>query len=68
MKVFTCTDFPGHWPVGVAAVIIAENEAAADRALRADRKRAGLPINDPVTLTEVDTESAQVLILRDGDY
>lgn len=31
MKAFTCTKFTGHYPVGVAAVVIAEDqEDAAD--------------------------------------
>lgn len=69
MKVWTNTQFEGHWPVGVAAVVIADtrgqaaqmlNQALLSRGLSATAKEDQfdpLPTNKPL-----------VVILRDGDY
>ncbi len=65
MRVFTSDDFPGHYPVGVAAVIVAPDEAAA-RALLIEA--APLAGSDHFTLVELDVEKAHAVVLCDGNY
>lgn len=70
MKVFTSNDFKGYWPVGSAAVIVAENEEQARRMLNAVFMVQG-PKQYPdhrYTLVEIDTTCYQVSILCDGNY
>lgn len=67
MKVFTVNDFTGFWPVGTAAVVVAENEASARKLLEAKLAERRLPA-DGFTLHELSTEAPSVLILCDGDY
>ena len=55
MKVFTCRDFTGFYPVGTAAVVVAEDIGAATVALRNALIDNGLP-GDDFTLRELDTE------------
>lgn len=67
MRVFVCNDFTGFWPVGTAAVVVADNEVAARGLLGAALREKGL--NDPrFTLVEIDTGAAGAFILRDGGY
>lgn len=68
MKVYTCTDFEGYWPVGTAAVIVAESEAMAMARLLTMLASIKLPQDTALTLTEMDVDKAQVVILRDGNY
>lgn len=68
MKVFTSRDFKGHWPVGTAAVIVAENEQEAAELLTEVAAMRGLEIGDDFTLQEVPITQTQAIILRDGDY
>ena len=68
MKVFYCTDHDGHWPVGVASIVVAPNVETARSALSRRLTENGLDGNKPFTLTELDTSKAQILILRSGDY
>ena len=68
MKVFVCTDHDGHWPVGVASVIVAPNEEAARALLRVALKERWLNGDQPFTLKEIDTLNRKAYILRDGDY
>lgn len=69
MKVFTCTTFRGHWPVGTAAVVVAVDAAQAESALRKMLEKHGLPQDgEELVMVEVDTRTEAVIILRDGDY
>lgn len=68
MKVFTCKDFKGHWPVPVAAVIVAETLEDARLELDARLKAEGLKQDDRPTLKEVDVTRANVIILSNGEY
>lgn len=70
MKVFTCTDFTGYWPVGIAAVIVAADIDAATMMLADRLESAGPPQmgSDPLTLIELDTDNIAVTILNDGNY
>lgn len=68
MKVFTATGFQGHWPVGTAAVVVAETEEEADRLLIESLSKMDLIQDEPVKLQEVDTTVTHVSVLLDGDY
>ena len=67
MKVFTCTDHRGHFPVGTASVVVAENCAEAWRLLADALDERGLG-DDEFTLTELPTDTPLAIVLRDGDY
>lgn len=66
MRVFTCNDFTGHWPVGTAAVVVAEDKEAAKKLLTAKLKAAGLKFDG--NLREVNIHMAEATILNDGNY
>lgn len=68
MRIFVSTDHDGHWPVGVASVVIAADEAEARRLLDAALRADGLDPGDPYTLREVDTGVARAEILCNGEY
>jgi len=65
VTVYTCTDFRGHWPVGTAAVVVAQDETEA-RALL-DSALAAQGLGGDYTLTPLPL-SPGVCILADGDY
>ena len=58
MNVYTCTEFPGHYPLGVAAVIVAEDDAGFPSATLAS-------IGEMIL---INTTVRSVNILGDGDY
>jgi hypothetical protein len=67
MKVFTCTDFPGEWPVGVAAVVVADSLETAHNMMAFNIHRRGFPVGD-FTLREIDLTKQTVYVLNDGQY
>lgn len=69
LKIYVCTNFLGHYPVGTAAVIVANNRLHAEDMLRQTLKQRGLKQDDHVlTLTRIDTLHKNITILHDGDY
>ncbi|MEE9386368.1 MAG: hypothetical protein V3V08_23385 [Nannocystaceae bacterium] len=68
MRIYVCTDFTGHYPVGVSAVIVAESEGEAVNVLESELIRIGLEQSDPVTVVELDTAVSSAHILCDGNY
>ena len=69
MKVFTNNKFEGFWPVGSAAVIIAEDKESAARLLSNQLSDIGLNADIGIdNMIEINTEDEQVIILCDGDY
>ena len=69
MRVFTHTGFTGHYPVGVAAIIVAEYPYMALGMLNEELRQRGLPGNaQPEDLMEVDLENESCEILMDGNY
>jgi len=69
MRIFTCTTFDGHWPVGTAAVIVAQNLDQAISSLEKALSETGLPQKiTPEDVKEVCITQAQVIILNDGNY
>lgn len=67
MKIFTCNDFKGVWPVGTSALIIAKTKEEAEHMLIAELNSRKLYQNQPFALNEIDLIK-QVVILNDGDY
>lgn len=70
LKVYTCTNFEGHYPVGVAAIIVANGEEQARLLLMAAMKMEGLEQENPLNLAfeEIDTNKFGATILMNGDY
>lgn len=83
MKVFTCTGFQGHYPVGTSAVVVAETAEAAALALREALQQEGLLDSDaPMSseaysnwksvtansLLELDLTTPSCEILNNGNY
>jgi len=67
MMVFTCTDHDGHWPVGVASVVIAVSEDQARKLLDAELTRRGLRPGG-YTLERMSLIEPRAVVLCDGDY
>lgn len=75
MRAFICTDHDGHNPVGVASVVVAENEFQARELLNAELKSEGLEPRQggyrntaAYTLIELDLTTARAYVLNNGDY
>jgi len=68
MKIFTCTGFKGHYPVGTAAVVRAANQAEAADKLNAELISIGLHGGvSPEAMIQF-TNKTDVAILCDGNY
>jgi hypothetical protein len=69
MKVFVCTSFTGHWPVGTSAVVVAESAEVAAKALQKQLALIGLAQEiEAADMEEIKTREHCVRILQDGDY
>lgn len=70
MKVWTNNKFTGHYPVGTAAVVLAENAEAAAFYLALELEKWGLKAEDskPEDFKEIPQKLGQVRILCDGNY
>lgn len=68
MKLWTNNKFEGHWPVGTAAVVVAENAQDAVDYLNFFLCEAGLPPATTEQMEEMPLVEGQVNILSDGDY
>lgn len=69
MRIYSHTKFSGHWPVGTAAVVIAEDRDMAVTLLEQKLKDIGLSQKIERDDFMVIGSSAPVaVILRDGDY
>lgn len=71
MKVFFSNDFRGHYPVGTAAIIMAETIEDARKFLDEELTLRGLKPFSPdngYSLVEVVLDIEGAIILRDGDY
>lgn len=69
-KVWTCTDHEGHWPVGVASVVVAHTEDEARELLIKELATHGLTRPDlyTFTLTPLDLDKDHAVVLNDGSY
>lgn len=69
MKTWTCTDFKGHYPVGTALVVTADNVQLAITMVETQLIQMGLQQTiKPVQLVPLPTHHRHVRILCDGDY
>jgi len=69
MKTWTCNSFIGHYPVGTALVVTAENITMALLMIEAKLAEIGLPQTiDPAKLELFPTNKRDIRILRNGDY
>ena len=68
MKLYTCTNFEGHYPVGTAAVVVATDKAHAFELLAAELARLGLKQSHPLQFNERDMSVGAVFVLNDGNY
>ena len=67
MNVYTCTDHDGHWPVGVASVVVANDVVEATNLLAHALADVGLDLK-AFTLTVLDLTHPHAVILNDGSY
>jgi hypothetical protein len=69
MRVFANNTFDGFYPVGTAAVVVADSPETAATMLKEALGLLGLnqEIN-PADMREVETGSPSVVMLRDGNY
>lgn len=70
MNVYAITSFYGHWPVGTAAIVVAENRDSAIVLLLAKLVEEGLGQQDVNTwnIQAVDQDTAHAIVLLNGDY
>lgn len=69
MKLYACTNFKGHWPVGVAAIVIAPDRGIAHTLLLKALGEDGLKNQPhPLELREIPTSSPIAIILASGEY
>lgn len=70
MKVYTITGFPGHYPVGTSAVVVADSIGLAFRLLNRELEKHGLSGTSPedCEFIELNTNEAHAKILQNGDY
>jgi len=69
MRVWTNRTFQGHYPVGAAAVVVADFQSDAAMLLLRKLNEIGIPQGVPPNeMIELNTEVPSVTILRDGDY
>ena len=69
MKIYTCTQFQGYYPVGAAAIVVAKNAEEAAQMLTNRLAVMGLPQIIGVSHMEgVLSSVPSVTILCDGNY
>lgn len=72
MKIYTTTDARGHYPIGTAIVIVANDKGHAMRLLIAKCKEDGIPQHEDdlqnIELTIIDPDVAGATILLNGNY
>lgn len=69
MKVWTNNKFNGHWPVGTAAVVVADTAERAAEILNDDLGKRGLDRSATAEQFErLSVTQECVRVLRDGEY
>lgn len=69
LRLWYCTSFQGHWPVGTAALAIAATKEEAAHQIGVELKARGLPGDvDPESIHEMAYDTPKALILLDGSY
>lgn len=68
-KTYVTTEFTGHWPVGVSAIVSAYSPSHAAILLNAELKAAGLKGDATAKNMKLwNNRLGNVLILQDGNY
>lgn len=67
-RLWVCTDHHGHYPVGVASIIMANSEDEARRLLAAGLRESGLDADKGFTLLELNISMPFARVLHDGNY
>ncbi len=66
---WTNTDFEGHWPVGVAAVVVADTAGQAAELLNNELEKRGLGRTaKPEQFAAMPTSRPLAVVLLDGAY
>lgn len=69
LGVYVCNQFTGHYPTGVAAVVVAESQEHAAQLLNEQLRLEGLSGDaNSNMMALVMQESPQAVILCDGNY
>jgi len=69
LKIFAATDFTGHYPVGSAAIVVANDVNQAVDILNAQLRACGLPGDQKAEdLVVIDPNMPHAIILCDGEY
>jgi hypothetical protein len=69
MNIYTNNSFEGYYPVGTAAVVIAETAEEAAEILEGELESRGMDQQiNPKTMIKLDASSQDVVILNDGNY
>ncbi|AQG98332.1 hypothetical protein A9R05_05470 [Burkholderia sp. KK1] len=69
MRIYKCTNFTGFYPVGVAAVIVAECASAAEHLLNVALQAVGLPGDAQISEDDaINSDVPGIVMLRNGDY
>lgn len=68
MKTYTNTSFTGHWPVGTAAVVLAETAEEAAELLNVELRSRGLPGDATAGDMDLLDRKVRVTVLNDGNY
>lgn len=67
MKVWHC-NFSGHWPVGAAAVVVAESASQAAELLTEELAKEHLGPVKAEEFMELNTDAPLAVVLCNGDY
>ena len=71
-KVYYIKGFKGHYPVGTAAVVVANDRVEAVNLLVIEARKHGLTLDlkdlNPTDFVQLDTVMPHCVILNDGDY
>jgi hypothetical protein len=70
LRVYSCTGFTGHYPVGTSALVLASNKENAAEILNQDLRSMGLPGDARAEdmMPFPDGNDRSVRILNDGNY
>lgn len=66
MEIYTCNNFTGHYPVGVAAVVSAESPK--DAAQKLNKKLVEIGLEGDAKAEDMEIFNEDVVILCDGNY
>jgi len=67
MRLYTCTDHAGHWPVPRCSIVIANDADEARALLEAELAKEGLNTR-PFTLKWVELDRPKAIVLCNGEY